>query len=248
MLRKILNSLIVILFCNVASASSINVYEIMTEDYPPFNFEENNTLKGISVDVWGLVLKNLNSTQTTQNIKLLSWPRAYYYLQNNDHTMLFSMTKTPERENLFKWVGPIAPTVIALIAPKAKMIKIATLDDATKYRIGVIKNDVGEQLLQKNNFPMTSIEEVADVNQNIKKLIAGRVDMIAYEENVAKWSLKQQGANVDDYTSIFTLQAGYIYYAFSKNTPDSLIYAVQAALDQAKESDEYRQILIKYLN
>lgn len=231
-----------------AASSSIDDYKFMTEDYPPFNYGQADDLKGISIELWDLILKKLNSKKTIKEVEVLPWARSYNNLQSEDNTLLFVMTRTTERENLFKWVGPVAPTKIVIVAPKSKNIKISSFADLFKYKIGVVRDDVAELLLLSNNVPKSNIYPAVKLVDNIKKLLAGRVDAISYEESVLKWTLKQEGEKVSDYETIFPLKEGEVFFAFNKNTPDDLIDKVQEAFDQVKQSVEYKKIMDKYFN
>lgn len=231
-----------------AASSSIDDYKFMTEDYPPFNYGQGHDVKGLSVELWDLMLKKLNSKKTIKEVEVLPWARSYKTLQLEDNTLLFVMTRTAERESLFKWVGPVAPTKIVIISPKSKNIKINSFADFSKYKIGVVRDDVGESLLLSNNVHISNIDRAVKLSDNIKKLLAGRIDAISYEENVLKWTLKQEGEKVSDYEIIFSLKEGEVFFAFNKNTPDDLIKQVQEAFDQVKQSSEYKQIMDKYLN
>ena len=246
---KILFAL-VFLYCSsisLAASDSINDYFLMTEDYPPFNYSDGGNVKGLSADIFSLVLKNLNSTKTSKDFEVLPWARSYANIQSQDNTILFAMTRTSEREGMFKWVGPIAPTKISIMALKSKGIKISDFKDLGKYRIGTVRDDIGELLLLSNNISKDYISSVVRLESNISKLDAGRIDIISYEENVLKWNLKQQGKNLSDYETVFVLKESELFYAFNKNTPDSLIKQVQESFDKVKNSPEYQQILDKYL-
>lgn len=231
-----------------AASSSIDDYKFMTEDYPPFNYGQGSDLKGLSIEFWDLILKKLNSNKTVKDVEILPWARSYNSVQSEDNTLLFVMTRTAEREKLFKWVGPVAPTKIAVVAPKAKNMKIKNFADFSKYKIGVVRDDVGELLLLSNNVPKSNIDQAVKLSDSIKKLLAGRIDAISYEENVLKWTLKQENQKVSDYEMIFSLKEGEVFFAFNKNTPDELIAKVQEAFNQVKQSPEYQKIMDKYLN
>ena len=105
-----------------ASGQDLPEFQIMTEDWIPYQYEENNQLKGIAVDLLVLMLDRAGSSQGRQAIKLYPWARGYSILQSRENTILFSTTRIPERENLFKWVGPIFQNATFLIAKKSKRI------------------------------------------------------------------------------------------------------------------------------
>lgn len=246
---KILFTFALLLFSSIslAASDSINDYTIMTEDYPPFNYSDGDDVKGLAAEIFSLTLRNLNSTKTSKNFEILPWARSYKDIQSLDNTILFSMTRTAERENMFKWVGPIAPTKISIMTLKSKGIKISDFTNLGSYRIGTVRDDIGELLLLSNNFPKEYIKSVAKLENNISKLDADRIDLISYEENVLKWTIKQEGKKLIDYETVFILKESEVFYAFNKNTPDSLIKQVQEAFDKVKNSPEYQQILDKYL-
>jgi polar amino acid transport system substrate-binding protein len=87
------------------SATNPEDITYMTEDYPPSNYIENGVLKGVAVDVLKAVWKKINSKE--MHIQLYHWARGYQLALTKPNTMLFAMTRSPEREKLFKWVGPI---------------------------------------------------------------------------------------------------------------------------------------------
>jgi len=243
-----LTFLMFISFISVGDAQTIDDLILMTEEFPPYNFIEDGKLQGTSVDLMVLILEKMNSGQTRKDIRVLTWARSYKMVSEEKNTVLFVMTRTEERENLFKWVGPISTARNVLMAKKVKNIKISSADDVKKYKVGVVRDDAGEQLvidrigIKKEDLDITSRGEL-----NIKKLNADRMSLIAYDENVAKWLIKKEGFNTEDFETVYVLQEGSHYFAFHKDTPDSLIMKIQSVLDEIKKEGEYDRILEKYL-
>jgi polar amino acid transport system substrate-binding protein len=222
----------------------------MTENYPPFNFIDNGKLEGISVDLMVLMLKKLNYEQSRDSIRLLPWTRGYQNLLKKKNTCLFATTRIEEREKLFKWVGPISSTTISLIARKDKKIKINSVKDIMKYKIGVVRDDIGEQLLINAGIELKKLDRLESVDatlMSIKKLNKDRIEVWSYEENVAKWEIKRMGFNPDEYEIVYILKKGELYYAFHIDTPNSLIQKFQTALDELKKDGTHQKILDKYL-
>ncbi len=121
MLNKIRNLLLICLVSGSAAAASVDDIIFMTEQYPPYNLEEDNKLQGIAVDTLALMLQRAGSKQTREDIEMLPWARGYKRVLSEPNTCLFSTTRTEERENLFKWVGPIAPTQLGLSLERKKI-------------------------------------------------------------------------------------------------------------------------------
>lgn len=229
-------------------AQTTNQLTLLTESYPPFNFEENGELKGISIDLMENLLKKVGSSLRRSDIRLIPWARGYYdQVQHEKNVALFAMTRSEHREDLFKWVGPIAPTLIGLIARKDKEVKIQNLDDILNYRVGVIREGIAPQLLVKRGIPKQKLQQVSTTIQNIRKLERDRIDVWAYETNVANWEIKSTGLNPSDYQSVYILQTGELWFAFNRQTPDSLVRQLQSAYDQLVKDGEYQKILDRYL-
>lgn len=250
---KILHILIIIglTLPRLGFSNTLDDITFMTEIYPPYNFKEKNMIKGISVDVLELMFKKLDSNKTRKDIKILPWARSYFYLQNNKNTALFSMTRTQKRENIFKWVGPITSTTISLIAKKSQHIKITSNKDMLNYKIGAVRDDIGEQLLIDEGILPKQIEDVGGVDalfKLIKMFDRDRFDMLAYEESVTKWEQKRNGFDPDKYEVVFQLKKGFLYFAFHKETPTQLINELQNILNEIKKEGRVQEIVKKYLH
>ena len=228
------------------SAQSFPRFDIMTENWAPYNFSRDGKTQGIAVDLLVEMLKRAGSEQTIDDIKIVSWPRGYGLVTRESNTMLFSMTRTEEREKLFKWVGPIAENVTELIARKDKHIQISSIADIQKYKVATIIDDVGEQLLLGKGVPLSNLYRVVNRDQVQHLLSINRVDLsIGSSQGFRSFALAA-GYNPDDYESVFVLNRDVISYAFHKETPDSVIQALQKALKDLKAEGIYDKIVEKY--
>jgi len=246
-LISILTLIISISIPSVIFAQSVDDLTIMTENYPPFNFIKNDKLQGIAVDLLIKMLEKLNSKKTLSDLESMAWARAYQAVRMKAKTCLFSMVRSKKREHLFKWAGPIAPLTIAIIALKSKNIKIKSIDDLSKFQIGVVRDDIGEQLLIEKGVKKSYLDRIHSQKLNIKKLRLGRIDICAYPEYSTLWQIKELGFDPDEFETVYVLSKDLLYYAFHKDTPDSLIQQFQNALDELKKDGTYQEILNKYL-
>jgi len=226
-------------------SQTVDNIKIYTENYPPYNYQGMEKLEGIAVDLLEEMLISLKSSLTRKDIQIINWARGYSNLQNNANTLLFSTTRTDERENLFKWVGPITSIKIALISRKNRKLEIESIEDLANYTIGVVRSDVGEQLLQSAGITENIIKFSKIDNNNIKMLEVGRIDLWAYEENVIKWILVQNNLDPNDYESVYVLEEAELYYAFNINTSDALISEMQRTLNELEE--KRLEIIARYI-
>ncbi len=207
-----------------------------TESYPPYNFEENGFLRGIAIDL--LLASTAKSKQPVRrtDIELVPWPRGYHQLTIGPNIVLFSTTRTKMREPLFKWAGPIAKTRVVLLAKRGRNIEIKEFKDALQYSVGAIRDDVGAQMAIANGYPSEKIYYAADGDSLAKQLEFARIDLWVYDEAVARWFIKRNGLNGEDFLSVFALSEGDLYYAFSKDVPDETVKVLQDNIDRVKST------------
>ena len=74
---------------------------------------------------------------------------------------------------------------------KGSDITYETLEDLKGYRIGVVRGYVNEEEFDKADF--LEKDPVKDDLTNIKKLLAGRIDLFFCDKYVGKWLAKQNG-------------------------------------------------------
>jgi polar amino acid transport system substrate-binding protein len=169
--------------------SHVFAFDVMTENYPPFNYEnKNEKVTGMTTDIVREIMK---SNGEEYEIRLMPWARAYKQIINKPNKILFSMTRTPQREYLFKWVGPIANNSFVFYARSDSKITINSLEDAKdeKYKVGTYLDGANEIYLKSQDF--YNIYSVPNDLLNIKKLVKGRIDLWAAGETQGLYKAKQ---------------------------------------------------------
>ena len=217
--------------------------DLMTEDYPPYNYANANGVPaGLVVDV---VTEIIKETGDKNNIKLLPWARSYRDIQTKNDKVLFSMTRTPAREHLFKWVGPVATNTLVLFAKKGTNIKVSSLDDVKKlnYSIGTYLGDIGELLLKENGF--TNLQPVPDDILNIKKLLKNRINLWIVGEISGIYKAKKLNNAHKQLEKVLEVKKTEFFIAFSKTTSDNIINQWQNELDKLKKNGTYKTIMDK---
>lgn len=201
-------------------------------------------MKGVSSEVVLAVLKELN---IAPKIQLVPWARAYDSALNEKNYLIYSIARIPEREDLFQWVGAIAPYNTSLYKLKnKKAIQIRSLEDAKPYEIGCSRADVITIYLQNQGF--TRLQQVTDDTQNLHKLLLGRVDLIAYDEASFVYKVQQEGLDLSQFERIYRLDelSDKLYMAFSKSSDPQLVQKFQEGLRIIKEKGIFDKIQNKY--
>jgi len=112
MLSRLVLAAVSALYCVWASGAALT---LTTEEYPPFNMTDAQSGQplGIAVDKAIEMMRRANEPFT---ITSYPWARAYQMALKSDDTCVFSTSRTPEREALFTWIGPLARSDWAIFA------------------------------------------------------------------------------------------------------------------------------------
>ncbi len=234
-------------------AASAKDLTYITEQFPPYNFQEEGKLQGISVDLIEMAWERMGENLNRSTIILLPWTEGYQRTLDEKNTVLFSTARLPQREQLFKWAGPIGPIRNVLLAKKDKNLDISTAEDLKKYKIGAINEDSAVQMLLDKGMKKEDLVRATTSSQIIDMLQNGSIDAWAYGDTAGIWLIQRSGANASDYGVAYVLGQTDYYYAFNKEIPDSLVQSFQEAIDYTKSNkdangvSDYERILAKYV-
>jgi polar amino acid transport system substrate-binding protein len=225
---------IALIFTTHATASDFSELNIMTEDFPPFNYKQDGKAAGSAVDLLTNASAAVGKPITNDKINVMTWARAYKTVQSGPNALLFSMTRTESRENLFKWAGPIGENRVVIWAKKSS--GIAPFDNIkdNSEKVGVVRDTVGDQLMVSAGATDGGLMRASKPEGASKMLISDRIKLWAYSENSGAQQLKDAGANIDDYEIVHVLKSSELYFAFSKDVDDSVIQLLQKGIDMVK--------------
>ncbi len=217
----------------------------LTEQYRPYNYQvDHNPPEGLAVELLRRIWQQLGIAE--QPIRVLPWPRAYNQLNVQPDVVLFSTAHTQERTARFKWACPIARSPIVLLALKESRIRLQTIQDANRYRIGAIQDDVGHQLLLSQQVDPAAIQIAHSLNTALKQLGKHRTDLVASNGPVAWLQLNELGVDSRQYEEVWTIGSEEFCYAFNIQIDDALVLQFQQALDRVRQQDDYPALLQQF--
>lgn len=224
-----------------------------TEQFPPYNYQENGTLKGVAIDLLGEITGKMGKRVSPDQVHLVPWTEGYQATLTRKNTVLFSTLRLPEREQSFKWAGPIFTDRYVLFAGRDRAITIKGPGDLKGYRIGVITDDAAIQQLLNAGVDRSQLVYDTNASVLIEKLFRGEIDLWCYSEAAGRLIGQQVTGDYYTFKVVFTLQNIDSYYAFSKDIPDSTVQSFQQALDALKQEKDaagvstYDRILGRYI-
>ncbi|MDI6719859.1 MAG: transporter substrate-binding domain-containing protein [Methanomicrobiales archaeon] len=210
-----------------------------TENNPPYNYEENGTLQGLTIDLFELITERMGQRVSREEVKLVPWTEGYQAALTGNNTMIFAIARLPERESSFKWAGPLYPDTTALFARPDSGIVVDSPEDLLGYRIGVIEDDAAVQQLLDLGVDASDLVTETNVSMLVRQLQDGELDLWAYSKTSGRFFTWQVTGNAYSFRIVYTFPDIPIYYGFSRDVPDSTVQAFQQALDDLKaEKDD----------
>lgn len=205
--------------------------QILTEEWPPFQYTDNGELKGKTVGLLTAILKEAGSELGPEDVQVLPWARAYLKVQREPNTVLFSTTRTPERENLFKWVGPILKNDTYFIGKKDRRYNIQKSSDLHGHRVGVIIGDASAMFARRHAIPEQNLTFNSRADINMKMLEADRIDFVVTGWTAFEVEAENAGADLGNYERTFLADSSHVSFAFNLNTPDDMVAKFDAAYE-----------------
>jgi len=235
----ILVLILMTLWCCALSAQ-LSIY---CEDDPPFQIvEKDGTLKGLTAEICQEIQKRIGNKD---KIEVVPWARGLNAIDTRPNVVLFSMSRTAERNALYQWVGPVNEISYGLYTKANSKMVIKNLDDAKKLRaIGVYNNDIRDQYLTRHGF--TNLDRVTDNTINIKKLMLDRIEAYADSDDGMPSNAREAVLSPNDLKLLHIFMKTQLYIAMSKGTSPDIVKQWNDALNSMKKDGSFKKIYAKY--
>jgi len=225
------------LILSVSCAVSAQQLKVVTENWPPFNYLDENG------NVAGEVTENVKQVLALANVDyaldLYPWSRSYNLAKTNANVLIYSIYRTQHREPYFHWFCPIIKSNgarIYLYKLPTNPLRLSVLSDAKTLRLGAMRDDNSHQLLKRMGFvDGVNLDVASDEFVNIKKLFAGRIDLIVQSDQAIAYRLKKLGYSVSDVEPVLELHPedwGKQCMALSLASDEAMIQKISGAFEQ----------------
>lgn len=172
---KLSTSTAALLCLLLGTLARVEPYQVVTEEWAPYNYQENNQLTGMATEIVRTIMA---MTGNDFEIVLLPSMRTTQVLQSRPKTIMYSLFRTAEREPWYKWVGPIVEESIhpyqlaSAPQPVNSLEQLLRAPQITTRHAGLVP-----KMLQSLGF--NNLDTSATVNlQLYRMLLAGRTGII----------------------------------------------------------------------
>lgn len=228
----------------LGSGAAAEQYQVVTEEWAPYNYVENSQLTGMTTEIVRAIM-----AQTGDDFEVVLQPsmRATQILRTRPKTIMYSLFRTPEREPLYKWVGPIVEESIhayqlADAPPITSLEQLLHAPQVTTRHAGLVPQML--QSLGFHNLDKSAIES----KLLYRMLLAGRTNIIVGDTDagVAYYSRQLKIAPGTLRRIPIELYRSSLYIAFSLDSDEQLIAKWTNALEQLRQSGELARIQQRY--
>jgi polar amino acid transport system substrate-binding protein len=216
-----------------------NDIRIVTEHLPPYQIAENGRMVGgSSYLIMEEVLKRVNIKDVSE---VMPWARAYEMGLSRDNTIIYSITRSPERELLFNWIRQLHHMEYSFFSTKTnKKLNIKTIENALNYRAVAVRKSFEASSLKRLGFiEGKNLILVVDYFTAWQMLKVGRADITYANAPILELS------NMN--SSLFKRQGGVIekfqlYVAANINTDKKTINNLSSAFHSVKADSSFKKL------
>lgn len=248
---SILVVMVLVLFAGSAWASQ-KVVVYGDDGYPPYSYGEGREVKGIYVDILKEAFSKMEGYDV--EIKVLPWKRLLSKLEAGKIVAGFPPYKVASRPWMV-YSEPILQENVVVFGLKSKVEgKTKWPEDFYGLRVGLnhgfsYENLLGHEGAEAVKAGKLTVEEAMDSTTNLRKLVAGRIDIYVNDQltDISKFA-----SGEDPVVLASTVGGQWGYLGFSSDN-SSFPYAddFRAAFDEAikemKNSGKIEEILNNYM-
>lgn len=231
---------------------------IVTEELPPFNYTVDGRPTGVATE---LMKEILAQTGLDYEIRFMPWARAYATARSRKNTIIYSIKRTPSREEEFIWLGALLTDQCGVFALKTQDLQPQNLEELKEYTLGTYRDDSTELFLLKQGFTRshpgtTKAPLISYVGQNphqeiFQDLLQGKIDFWPNSISYIYYTVRQAGiADPQEIIKMVLpleeLSSQAIHFAAQRESDPRIIGRIINAYRELKKSPRYAEILSKW--
>ena len=238
---------LLLFFCYVGAgyASGDNPV-VFTEELAPVHYTENGRFVGIASDI---VRSIFHEAGLQPDIRSFPWKRTYLNVLRTPGSFVYTINRTPDRENLFRWIGPILHkrTYLYRLAGRND-IKVAGTTDLDKYTTVVI---LGYALTKKLEdlglLPGRELIVTRNKKEQMRVFLKGRGDLITGNEFTMARALADTGHSMNDVVPVLLMNEKGYYLAANLDTDRELVERLRLANTKIQQRGVVQRAITRYM-
>lgn len=219
---------------------------VLTEPLAPVHFIQDGEIQGIATDI---VRQIFNEVNLDPEFEIYPWNRAYEMVLQDKNCFIYTINRTPERESLFKWIGPILYKNVHLYKIRGRDdVVIESLADVRKYTtVVILGHSLTTALLDQGFRDRRELIITPNKKAQMKVFLKGRADLITGNQFTIFDALRSEGYTLDYVEQAFFVSSGGYFLAANPGISDNLVEELNRANTKIQQSGLIEKIIIKYM-
>lgn len=180
------------LLSSLVFADDRPVMQIVTSEYPPFEYSEDVRVVGTDTD---LIRQVVEAMGYEPRIELLPWIRAEAKARRGDATLIYSLTYSDARATFYHFTDPINQVQDVFFAHRDSAIDWQTLNDLDDLRVGISASySYAPEFMawiERHPASATRVSHEQPELTSLKMLVHRRIDLFICEQSVCEYLLEK---------------------------------------------------------
>lgn len=239
-----------LLLCSLSADEKTLIFGSV-ENIEPLSYSENNSAKGLFVDIMTEIAAR---SDLNISIRFYPFPRLLQYLQSGEIDGVLSIYHRPEREDFLIYSSqPVLVSRVLIFTREEDDREYRNTEDMYGKVFGrmsgwSLNNAEMEEAVNKGDIILS---EARDYNQNLRQLVAGRLDGLILTEQLTWFHASQMGLSHQIKPADLVLSESISYLALSRLSPRienhaDLIETINTALGAILTDGTYDELLRRY--
>jgi polar amino acid transport system substrate-binding protein len=195
---------------------------LLAAELPPYTFQIPPASVGETpgVDqgfVYEVVSEMARRVGHTGLIEFMPWGEAQRIAQTQPNIGILALTRTPEREEHYRWLAKIVTDDLILVGGQG--IDVSSLDKVKDRPVGVLSRSGAEALLKERGF--TRVRPQPEEWLNARQMQQRRIDAWLAPRLMVIHAMREVGGNLEALNFGEIVRKSEIYLAASKDLPDA---------------------------
>lgn len=243
--------ILLVLVFNRSSFANQAEITLVTEHLPPYQtVHEDSSVTGFSVDVISTVMQRAN---ISYNLHSYPWIRTYNLALQKSNHCVFSLARTPDREKLFKWIGPITDNFYASVwalKRNERVHKINSVEDLKNFTVAVNENDVTHN--EMLNYGLTEGDNLYVVHHSMSLLnilvTRPEIDFIIADDITIPYRAKLAGVPIELLQRVIEIKNLPLSFhlACNMNTSEEIVNKLKNSFSSIHQDGTYKEIFARW--
>jgi polar amino acid transport system substrate-binding protein len=196
-------------------------------DWKPYCYKEGEHLEGSFFDATKLIL---DAAQMKYSFNVYPWARVYNLGLKQEDFLVLGLGRTPKRELLFKWIGPLKKAAkIYAFQRETSEVVLTTADDLLGHVIAVERGSYTYDYLIDRGHDKEKIITVPRPDQLFNIILHERAQLFLLGDHVFQSEVVREGLDPSLFKRSMMVFTVSEYLAASNKTSDEVVKKLQTS-------------------